>query len=256
MNSEIENFFNEANLNIQKLFEIIPIGAIFFNARWEIISINAETKSLLGISNLPNNVNIFSDNYLSEILPLNQIFKMKDGLKFDEKFVIQNEGAINREITISGIPLFEENKFKGGILFLNKFGNKSDIVSNFTDQYSITNLLTQISTCYTITNLEGKILITSDTDDSKCHFNKIMVGKKIEEIFNAEQNTLIQENIKKANLENKNQLFRLKYFTDVDSIDLNTVLIPLNNDEGKIISLLFLFKEKDRLMNDATEFFK
>ena len=120
MNSEIENFFNEANLNIQKLFEIIPIGAIFFNARWEIISINAETKSLLGISNLPNNVNIFSDNYLSEILPLNQIFKMKDGLKFDEKFVIQNEGAVNREITISGIPLFEENKFKGGILFLNK----------------------------------------------------------------------------------------------------------------------------------------
>lgn len=46
-NIEIEKFIEKANINVQTLIEHLPIGTIFFNEKWNIISVNSSAKKII-----------------------------------------------------------------------------------------------------------------------------------------------------------------------------------------------------------------
>ncbi len=259
MNSEIEKYFSEVNLNFQRLLEFLPVGAIFFNEKWNLISINSYAVSLLSSETdieIPDYANIFSDNFLSAILPLNKVIKLKDGVSFEDE--IENVLAKkeeNKKFFIKGIPLIQDNIFKGGILILNRKGEVLDekVMQTEPSHLTLQNILKQIYPCYFITNLEGKILIKPEGKDYRCNYYGLSIGKSVDEIFNSSQQTTIKQNISKAIVEKENQFLELKYYSDTESFTYNTVIIPLTNDSDEIQSLLFLFKEKDKIYNDTVD---
>ncbi|MFZ1291486.1 MAG: PAS domain S-box protein [Melioribacteraceae bacterium] len=256
-NSEIEKFIERANINLQNLFEVLPIGAIFFNEKWNVISINSNAVNIIYHTKevyIEKDVNIFSHYYLSSILPLNKIFDMKNGNNFEDEIKeLSNPQNENEKVFIKGISFLEENNFKGGLLLFQKMNINYGTNFEISDQYSISNLLKNICSCYLIADLTGKIILKPNKIDS-CSQNLISAGNSIDDIFNNDQNILIQQKFKKAIEENTNQYLELIYYSDTETFTYKTVLVPLNNNSGEVISVLFLFKDKNNLNNDTAEF--
>ncbi|MBK7978606.1 MAG: PAS domain S-box protein [Ignavibacteriae bacterium] len=254
-NIEIEKFIEKANINVQNLIEHLPIGTIIFNEKWNIISVNSSAKKIITRGKdiqIEKDSNIFSHYYLSSILPLNKIFNLKNGISFEGeiKELSSNE---NENISINGIPFFNDKEFAGGILIImhSKLFNKIN-TENY-DQYSITKLLNNICSCFLITDLSGRIIIKPN-DLINCNFNLHSSADRIEEIFNNEQNDLIKLSINKCKNENLNQYLDLIYYSDTETFTFKTAVIPLNNNNGDVVSILFLFKDNNYKNNDTTEF--
>ncbi|MBK8944923.1 MAG: PAS domain S-box protein [Ignavibacteriae bacterium] len=256
-NSEIEKFIERANINLHNLFEVLPVGAIFISEKWNVISINSIAQKIICQNKdiqIDKDANIFSHYFLSSILPLNKILGLKSGNNFEEEInELTNIQNSSEKIFIKGISFIEENNFKGGLLLFQKVNINSENNFDVSNQYSISQLLRNICSCYLIADLSGKIILRTDSNDT-CSENINSSGNTIESIFNNEQNIIIKKFIERAIAENSNQNFELIFYSDIETFTYKTVIVPLNNNKGDVISLLFLFKEKNYLNNDTAEY--
>ncbi len=254
-NSEIENFFNEIKLDFQSFIEQLPMGAIVLSEKWKVISINSYAMKILFNKDKTENsydINVFSDNYLSDILPLNKIFKLKNGIGFEEKLIGVNDKNTNEQIIITGIPILNGDKFNGGLLFLKNEEEHKEQKDLYINPYSISSVLEHISSCYFITDLSGNLQLSSSTFENKCvsvDLSKI----NISEVFNNIDESLLINKLNSAFETNKFQSIQLDYISESENIQFNAVIIPLLTN-GNDKSLLFLLKEKNIPKNDAIDF--
>lgn len=245
--SKIEQFFQYLNFDIANLFNALPLGVIILNDKWEVIYSSKATKELfssINVNKIIDDENLFKFQELKNILPFTKILELQRGNSFE--YLSKTISTLGKEIyvQIKGSPIFNQEKFNGGILLLNDYTKpqKVDeleiIKSNF-----FTNFLQNICQCYLICDNTGKVIYKSTKENNRCGFLNNSEDQNVSQLFNISSSEKISQIFNNVIQNKKSAAFELNYYSDNERISFNTVVLPLKQKD-EVNFILMLFKEK------------
>ncbi|MDX1699073.1 MAG: PAS domain S-box protein, partial [Melioribacteraceae bacterium] len=255
--SEIESFFDFLNFNRRDLVEFLPLGILFFSENWVIKAINEnfayyfeEQFKDLELEGL----NLFSKSIISKTLPLPEIISLKEG-KFFEKEITVSKAGQKKIYLIKGSPIIQDGRFKGGIIVVEDFKNRSETEpfrsAPIEDAVSTFNLL---ESSFFILNSEGKIKSVSENIPASCETFAGSKGKVITELFSSDSKIHIENAIFTTAKENKRSFIELSYYSDREKIDFKCILLPLGIKEDNENLFILLYRENKLLGKDIIGF--
>ncbi|MCB9209488.1 MAG: PAS domain-containing protein [Ignavibacteriales bacterium] len=256
--NQIESFFNSLKFNWSDLIEFLPIGMLFFDSNWKIKSVNSALIKLfenMWLNQSLVGMNLFSRNFLSEKLPLQDILLLREGKHFEKKISFINKENIQIKIAVKGSPIVKDNVFHGGTLIIEEikssalYENIDSVTSN-----SIIDFLEKICSSFIVCSLDGNINFVSEQKNEIYNFINNKVDKNITDVFNSESITTIKSSLNRCIQENKPQEIKLNTYSEIEKFNFNAVFIPLNDLQNNVTSIIILLREINKVEADTIGF--
>ena len=235
---------------ISELIVQAPVGILTFSVDWKINYYNEifikyailyqfEHASLKGI-------NVIEADLFPGIDLREELLELKNGLSFEK--IVKNintldKGSIN--VVVKGSPLFENNKFNGGILIVEDLKivptvrSKEEIQTN-----QIGNILSKINDLVFITDSSGKIKFSFGKSIDKLNLPLYSLNDlQISQLFDADVNENIEKGFKSAvsNKRSEKLITHLKLKEEEYSFECR--IEPLVNWREQIQFLFFFFSD-------------
>ena len=255
--SKIESFFNSLELNWQDLIEYLPVGILFFDENWKINSINKHFNKVFSDSSFVENLdgfNLFSINYLSDKLPLNEVLQLRENKEFEKVIHFNNVNESQVSLLFKGSPIFSEGIFKGGTILVEKFQLDPNPKPNKTlieSENSIINFLDKISNCFVIANTNS--IIETISSNMKINHKDVYgkEGEKITNIFSSESEININSIFHDTITNKKPNFCTLTYFSDTEHITFKSALVPILNEVNEVSKVAVILREKNSTYEDS-----
>ncbi|MCB0751811.1 MAG: PAS domain-containing protein, partial [Ignavibacteriae bacterium] len=200
-------------------------------------------------------MNLFSRNFLSEKLPLQDILLLREGKHFEKKISFINKENIQIKIAVKGSPIVKDNVFHGGTLIIEEikssalYENIDSVTSN-----SIIDFLEKICSSFIVCSLDGNINFVSEQKNEIYNFINNKVDKNITDVFNSESITTIKSSLNRCIQENKPQEIKLNTYSEIEKFNFNAVFIPLNDLQNNVTSIIILLREINKVEADTIGF--
>ncbi len=257
--SKIESFFSSLSFSWQELIEHLPIGVIFFSENWKIQSVN---KNFINFFENDWNdiklegINLFSQNILSEKLPLTDVLLLREGKHFEKIISFRNKDDQIFDLVLKGSPIFKDGVFKGGTLVLEDYNSHlQQIPFPVYSSNSLMSFLNKICKCYIALSLEGIVEYISDCNHKKMKFAaEDYANKKLDEIFVFDSEFNFEKFLSKIKNGAITETTALSYFSENEKLSYNSVFLPLVNEENDVTSIIVLLREENFTNEDSIKF--
>jgi PAS domain S-box-containing protein len=234
-----------------------PVGILTFSVDWKINFVNEvfvkyailyqfEHSSLKGINILDSN--IFPGIDLKE-----DLLELENGLSFEKE--VKNISTLDKgriSVIVKGSPLFENNKFSGGILIVEDLKISSSEHSKdelHTDQ--ISDVLSRINDLVFITDNSGKIKYSFGKSVEKLKtpvfgLNDLQVNK----LFGLETDEKIQKGLEAAAANKKPEKINTLIKLNEEELTFECRIVPLLNWRKQVQFLFFFFNDISDFVNE------
>ncbi len=220
------------NINFHSILDKAPIGILFFTADWKIEYIN-ESFFRFGVLNNEDSFSVTGKNILESNLILNDDVKknitaLSEGIPFEfEIESVTTHTGSSVSLILKGSSLFEDDKFKGGVLILEdiKIVNKTHL-SHLILSEQAENIFAKLFSLIFITDPKGSILYSSG--EMLHHLskkNETLIGQNIKDVF-----TFCSED----------EIDNAYFIVNSTLSNFSTESKCLLNDEEKIFGLQFI----------------
>ncbi len=243
-----------------ELFEKAPIGILIFDENWKVTKVNSNFLKL-GIVKTPFryelagksilNVNVFES---PEIFPLINSLHSNKTFEREIKSLNTIDGS---EITIilKGVPLFEGEKFKGGILIAEDLKISADAKRDrlFSSDL-VVNLFSNLSDFYLITDTAGNIVQAVNSSDKKI-FDVLQksIGRKLTEIFFPVLKHSVGEILRVVVSSGQPFESELGFFPAEEKQIVKAKFIPFKQENGEVEFVLVLLTLKETKVTAGKE---
>ncbi len=237
--------------NELELFEKAPVGILVFDENWKVTKVNSNFLKL-GIVKSPFryelsgksvlNVNVFES---AEIFPLINTLHSNKTFEREIKSLNTIDGS---EITVilKGVPIFEGEKFKGGILIAEDLKISADAKRDrlFSSDL-LANLFSNIGDFYLVVDSGGNIIRAVNSSGKKI-FEVIQksVQKKLTQIFFSGSDLSVEHIFNTVLTKHKTVEAELGFFVLEDKHVVNAKFIPFLLSENDVEFVLVLLSEK------------
>jgi len=248
----------EKNLNITKLdfeqveplLDFIPIGILVFDQQFNIKSVN---QTFLKFNLIDNNlynklidlnlleINLFNNDILNEELKSlcddNIIEKEIKNLK-------RNDGS-EISIILKATPLFENNKFLGGIIVIEDLNITVDAKAKsvFYHKDKVDRLFNEIVDTFFIIDQNGNIKYSFGEELWKFNLPKNKTDLSIFELSSFKNKPILKDALIKSKQKRTKEIFQLEFNIDEEIIYFEAFLIPFLIDKQR--NQLFCLTLKD-----------
>ena len=234
-----------------------PVGILTFSVDWKINFVNEvfvkyailyqfEHSSLKGINIL--DANIFPDIDLKE-----DLLELKNGLSFEKE--VKNISTLDKgkiSVIVKGSPLFENNKFSGGILIVEDLKISSLEYSKDelqTDQ--ISDVLSRINDLVFITDNSGKIKYSFGKSVEKLKTSVFGLNDlQINKLFGFEADEKIQKGLEAVAANKKSEKINTLIKLNEEELTFECRIEPLLNWRKQIQFLFFFFNDISDFVNE------
>ena len=224
--SKIESFFSSLDFSWQDLIEFLPIGVIFFDEHWEIKSVNRNFADFFEdewIDIKLEGINLLSDNFLTEKLPINEVMELKDGKHFEKSVSFTNRKKEQHNLVVKGSPIFKNGAFHGGTLIIEEQTLIHSDESFLLTSNSMLSFLSKIYNCFLVIDHDRSIQLASTKKSSKCSIFSDCEGKILSDIFNVEDYKNISKTLDDTILNNTINFLDLNSYSEREVIKFNSV---------------------------------
>jgi PAS domain S-box-containing protein len=235
--------------NLSKIINQAPIGILTFGENWKVNYVNESflkygilyhfEYSLLGANILEKEI-FPGDSIIPELLKLKEGFSFEKELKSIE---VLDYGSIS--LIVKGSPLFEENKFTGGILIIEDL----KVISVARDDKSLTldgfeKIIGRVYDLLFVTDPNGVI---------KFYFGRYLKSlslpndsiseSKIAELLNLRDQADFENNLTAAKSKRQSVSFRINSVPGNENSTFDCILEPLINKRGGVQFLFFFLTD-------------
>ncbi len=238
--------------NELELFEKAPVGILVFDGNWKVTKVNSNFLKL-GIIKSPFryelegksvlNVNVFES---PDIFPLVNSLRSNQPFEKEIKSLNTLDGS---EITVilKGVPLFENDKFLGGILIAEDLKISADAKRDrlFSSDL-VANLFSNIADFYFVVDGNGNVL-HADNSSGKKNFGFLLKteSKNLSGILFSKGQFDISEIIRKVAETNKAFESLVEFFVFENKITVKAKFIPFKQQSEQVDFILVLLSETE-----------
>ncbi len=237
-----------------------PVGILTFSLDWNINFINEafvkyailyqfEHSSLKGINIL--DANIFPDIDIKE-----DLLELKNGLSFEKE--VKNISTLDKgkiSVIVKGSPLFENNKFSGGILIVEDLKTiSSEHSKDELQSDKISDVLSRINDLVFITDNSGKIKYSFGKSIEKLKtpvfgLNDLQVNK----LFGFEADEKIQKGLEAVAANKKSEKINTLIKIKDEELTFECRIEPLLNWRRQVQFLFFFFSDISDFINERNK---
>ncbi len=236
--------------NELELFEKAPVGILVFDANWKVTRVNSNFLKL-GMIKSPFRYELVGKSILNvNVFESPEIFPLVNSLHSNKPFEkeIKSLNTIDgSEITVilKGVPLFEDDKFLGGILIAEDLKISADAKRDrlFSSDL-IANLFSNITDFYFVTDRSGNVLYANNSS-GKRNFELLLKDEKnkLPGILFSEEQLTVADIIRKVTETNKSYDTVLGFFAFENKVAVKAKFIPFTRDDEEVEFILVLLSE-------------
>lgn len=242
--------------NLSNILNQSPIGILSFSEDWKINYINEGFLKFGVLYNFDTSalleVNVFEHQIFTNVSLTEELQQLKEGFSFEKE--IQSVKTINNSfisLIIKGSPLFDNNKFSGGVLIIEDLKVAQSVKDEpEVSTENIEKVLSRINDIIFITNNSGEIKFSAGNELKKLDLsNNFYNTNSILEITQNAQKDILQQKLDSSVQHRLSEKVELELKTKNGLNTFECRIEPLINKRGQVFQIYFFFSNITEELN-------